>query len=74
MAACRAFIAGCAGTVLSPSDVGRLHDAGGTLCIMPHSDTAIIREAKRQGLLCVPGVATPTEAFAALDDVAPAAG
>jgi len=26
----------------------------------------VIREAKRQGLVCVPGVATPTEAFAAL--------
>jgi 2-dehydro-3-deoxyphosphogalactonate aldolase len=56
-----------AGTVLAASDVGRLRDAGGTLCIMPHADLAVIREAKRQGLLCVPGVATPTEAFAALD-------
>ena len=34
---------------------------------MPHSDTGVIREAKRQGLVCVPGVATPTEAFAALN-------
>ena len=33
---------------------------------MPHADVAVIREAKRQGLICVPGVATPTEAFAAL--------
>jgi 2-dehydro-3-deoxyphosphogalactonate aldolase len=33
---------------------------------MPHADAAVIREAKRQGLVCVPGVATPTEAFAAL--------
>ena len=33
---------------------------------MPHGDTAVIREAKRQGMVCVPGVATPTEAFAAL--------
>ncbi len=33
---------------------------------MPHADTAVVREAKRQQLVCVPGVATPTEAFAAL--------
>ncbi len=34
---------------------------------MPHADVAIVREAKRLGLVCLPGVATPTEAFAALD-------
>jgi 2-dehydro-3-deoxyphosphogalactonate aldolase len=33
---------------------------------MPHGDTGLIREAKRQGLSCAPGVATPTEGFAAL--------
>ena len=33
---------------------------------MPHGDPALIRAAKARGLLCVPGVATPTEAFAAL--------
>ena len=33
---------------------------------MPHADVAVIREAKRLGLVCIPGVATPTEAFAAL--------
>ena len=37
-----------------------------TLSRMPHADTAIVREAKRLGLVCLPGVATPTEAFAAL--------
>src|SRR5690606_39215717 len=39
---------------------------GGKLVLMPHSDPAIVRQAKQSGLLCVPGVATPTEAFAAL--------
>jgi hypothetical protein len=34
---------------------------------MPHGDVASVREAKRRGLVCLPGVATPTEAFAALD-------
>ena len=55
-----------AGTVLTVDDVARVGAAGGRLIVMPHADTAIIREAKRQGLVCVPGVATPTEAFAAL--------
>jgi 2-dehydro-3-deoxyphosphogalactonate aldolase len=56
-----------AGTVLRSEDVERVAKAGGRLVVMPHGDPAPIREAKRRGLLCVPGVATPTEAFAALD-------
>ena len=48
-------------------DVARVRDAGGRIVVMPHGDTAIVREAKKQGMVCVPGVATPTEAFAALD-------
>ena len=54
-----------AGTVLSPADVASVADAGGRLIVMPHSDPAVIAEAKRLGLVCAPGVATPTEAFAA---------
>lgn len=56
-----------AGTVRKASDIGRVADAGGRLIVMPHADLAIVREAKRRGLVCLPGVATPTEAFAALD-------
>ena len=56
-----------AGTVLRPDDVSRVKAAGGRLIVMPHGDVAVIREAKDQGLICVPGVATVTEAFAALD-------
>lgn len=55
-----------AGTVLRGEDVALVKGAGGDLIVMPHGDTAIIREAKRQGLICVPGVASPTEGFAAL--------
>jgi 2-dehydro-3-deoxyphosphogalactonate aldolase len=55
-----------AGTVLRTEDVARVKEAGGGLVVMPHGDTAIIREAKRLGLFCTPGVATPTEGFAAL--------
>lgn len=56
-----------AGTVLAVDDVARVAAAGGNLIVMPHGDTRVVREAKRQGLVCVPGVATPTEAFAALE-------
>lgn len=55
-----------AGTVMTPTHVDAVANAGGRLIVMPHADTAVIRAAKAAGLLCVPGVATPTEAFAAL--------
>ncbi|MDQ6917121.1 MAG: 2-dehydro-3-deoxy-6-phosphogalactonate aldolase [Pseudomonadota bacterium] len=55
-----------AGTVVDVADVARVAAAGGKLIVMPHGDVAIVREAKHRGMLCVPGVATPTEAFAAL--------
>jgi 2-dehydro-3-deoxyphosphogalactonate aldolase len=56
-----------AGTVIKVTDVAKVAAAGGKLIVMPHGDVEIVREAKRLGMLCVPGVATPTEAFAALD-------
>ena len=56
-----------AGTVLSATQMQQLKDCGGELAVMPHADTALIRKAKQLGMLCVPGVVTPTEAFAALD-------
>jgi 2-dehydro-3-deoxyphosphogalactonate aldolase len=33
---------------------------------MPHADLDVIRRAKDLGLICTPGIATPTEAFGAL--------
>jgi 2-dehydro-3-deoxyphosphogalactonate aldolase len=56
-----------AGTVMSPDDVRRAVDAGGRLVVMPHSNPDVIRAAKAAGTWCLPGVATPTEGFAALD-------
>ena len=56
-----------AGTVTRVDDVERLHALGADLVVMPHADVAVIRAAKARGMLCVPGVATPTEAFAALE-------
>ena len=55
-----------AGTVLEPAQVAEIAAAGGRLIVMPHGDPAVIATAKAAGLLCMPGVATPTEAFAAL--------
>ena len=56
-----------AGTVLTPSDVRNVHAAGGQLIVSPHFNPAVVREAVRLGLVCLPGVMTATEAFAALD-------
>ena len=55
-----------AGTVMTPAQVDEVAAAGGRLIVMPHADTVVIRAAKAHGLVCVPGVATPTEAFAAI--------
>jgi 2-dehydro-3-deoxyphosphogalactonate aldolase len=55
-----------AGTVLTEAQVRQVAEAGGRLIVMPHADVAVIRAAKAAGLVCLPGVATPTEAFAAL--------
>lgn len=55
-----------AGTVLSAASVQQVLDAGGKLIVMPHTDTRVIAAAKQAGMFCVPGAATPTEAFAAL--------
>ena len=55
-----------AGTVLVRSQVEEVRQAGGELIVMPHSDPDVIRAAKAAHLAVVPGVATPTEAIAAL--------
>jgi 2-dehydro-3-deoxyphosphogalactonate aldolase len=54
------------GTVTAPTQINEIGRAGGRLIVMPHSDPIIVRTAKTAGLTCVPGVATPTEGFAAL--------
>jgi 2-dehydro-3-deoxyphosphogalactonate aldolase len=55
-----------AGTVMSAAQVDEVALAGGRLIVMPHSDSAVIRAAKARALWCAPGIATPTEGFAAL--------
>lgn len=56
-----------AGTVLSVQAVADVEAAGGKVIVMPHADVDVIRAAKARGLFCVPGAATPTEAFAAVN-------
>ena len=55
-----------AGTVLDADDVRAVADAGAGLVVAPNTDVDVIFESGRLGLVCLPGVATPTEAFAAL--------
>lgn len=55
-----------AGTVTTLDAVERLAGIGADLVVMPHGDVAIVSAAKAKGMICVPGIATPTEAFAAL--------
>jgi len=55
-----------AGTVLSPAEVDRVHSAGGRLIVAPNCDADVIRRALELGLRVLPGIATATEAFAAL--------
>jgi len=55
-----------AGTVSDPRQVEEIARAGGRLVVMPHADANVVEEAKALGLAALPGVATPTEAFAML--------
>jgi 2-dehydro-3-deoxyphosphogalactonate aldolase len=55
-----------AGTVMTVEQVSRLSDLGAELVVMPHADTEIIRAAKARGMVSLPGITTPTEAFFAL--------
>ena len=56
-----------AGTVLTVKDVGEVHAAGGQLVVAPNFNPAVVREAVRLGLVCLPGVLSASEAFAALE-------
>jgi 2-dehydro-3-deoxyphosphogalactonate aldolase len=56
-----------AGTVLSAAAVREVHAAGGQMIVAPNFNASVVHEARRLGMVCIPGVATPTEAFDALD-------
>jgi 2-dehydro-3-deoxyphosphogalactonate aldolase len=56
-----------AGTVMTSDQVIQIAGAGGKLIVSPHSDQDLITAAKVRGLFSLPGVATPSEGFAALN-------
>jgi 2-dehydro-3-deoxyphosphogalactonate aldolase len=55
-----------AGTVLSVQDVNQLKETGGSISVSPDCNPATIARAIELGLDPLPGVFTPTEAFAAI--------
>ena len=55
-----------AGTVLTTAQVRDVHAAGGRLIVSPNFNADVVREAVALGMVCLPGVMTATEAFAAL--------
>ena len=55
-----------AGTVLTAEDARRVALDGGGLVVSPNCDVAVIRATKEAGLISLPGVFTPTEAFTAI--------
>lgn len=55
-----------AGTVLTAAAVRSVRDAGGRFVVAPNFDPEVVRASRDAGLLALPGVATPSEAFAAL--------
>jgi 2-dehydro-3-deoxyphosphogalactonate aldolase len=56
-----------AGTVLTESQVEQVAAVGGTMIISPNANTRVIAASAEAGLVSLPGVVTPTEAFAALE-------
>lgn len=57
-----------AGTVLTAEDVQHVKDAGGRIVVSPNMNPQVIRATVEAGMVSSPGIFTPTEAFAALDN------
>ena len=55
-----------AGTVLDPSDVTRVRQAGGRLIVSPNTNRAVIEATAQAGMVSSPGFFTPSEGFEAL--------
>ncbi len=56
-----------AGTILNEEDLQAVLDLDVSLAVMPHCNPRLIAMAKAENLICIPGVATITEAIDALD-------
>ena len=55
-----------AGTVLTAAEARDVAQAGGELVVAPNFDRDVVAETLRLGMTSLPGILTPTEAFAAL--------
>lgn len=53
--------------MLTTAHVDRVADQGGRLMVSPNMRPAVIRHAISRGMVTMPGVLTPTEAFDALE-------
>jgi 2-dehydro-3-deoxyphosphogalactonate aldolase len=56
-----------AGTVLTTAQVADVVATGAKLIVSPNANPEVIRASKAAGMVSLPGVATPTEAFAAIE-------
>lgn len=56
-----------AGTVLTEGQVEQVRTVGGTMIISPNANTRVIAASAEAGMVSLPGVVTPTEAFAAIE-------
>jgi 2-dehydro-3-deoxyphosphogalactonate aldolase len=57
-----AHIIGC-GTVTSRRALIDSHSAGAVMALQPHADPGLVEVAAQLGMISIPGVVTPTEAF-----------
>ncbi|MCC2673444.1 MAG: 2-keto-3-deoxy-phosphogalactonate aldolase [Ramlibacter sp.] len=55
-----------AGTVRTAEEVRQVQDSGGRIIVSPHVDVRVVRATVERGMLSLPGVMTPSEAFTAL--------
>ena len=55
-----------AGTVLDPTQVAEVAEAGGRIIVSPNTNADVIRATAETGLVSAPGYFTPSEAFAAI--------
>jgi Entner-Doudoroff aldolase len=55
-----------AGTVVSVEQVHALADIGGQISVSPNMDIEVIRAVLDRGMVPLPGISTPTEAFSAI--------
>lgn len=56
-----------AGTVLTPDEVEKVAEAGGTYIVSPNFNPAVVRRTTQLGLISIPGFFTPSEGFAAVE-------